>query len=121
MNAHHGRRDALLLVDTDHAAGLCGDLESFRLEDRLAAHQAQQLVLFVAYRIDRIMAGKRELHGFGHGHAGPEHEHLAQHEIGEPRLPLGQQQVAHRDKAEKFAIRIRHITISDERDLDQLA
>src|SRR5665647_2607882 len=69
--AHHGRRDALLLVDTDHAAGLCGDLESFRLEDRLAAHQAQQLVLFVAYRIDRIMAGKRKLHGFGHGHAGP--------------------------------------------------
>ena len=42
--AQHRRRDALLLVDADHAAGLRGDFESFRFEDRLAAYQTQQLV-----------------------------------------------------------------------------
>ena len=67
------------------------------------------------------MAAERELHRFRQGHAGPEHEHFTQHDVGEQCVAFGQQKVAHRDQAKQFAIGICHITVSDERDLDQFA
>src|SRR5665647_1196051 len=83
--AEHRCRDALFLVDADHAAGLRGDVERCCFEDHLPAHQTQQLALIVAYRVDRIMAAEHELHRFRYGYAGLEHKHIAEHDVGEPR------------------------------------
>jgi hypothetical protein len=100
-------------------AGLGGDLESLGFEDRLAAHQTQQLSLVVAHRIDRIVAAEREFHRRRHRHIRPEREHFSQHDDGEQRLPVCQQEIPHRDEADKFAVLVHHVAISDECDPDQ--
>ena len=78
---HPGRGEALLLLDADHAAGLQGDLDRLRLEHGLAAHQADQALLGVEHRIDRIVPVEHQAHRVLDRHRGVQREGAAQHDL----------------------------------------
>ena len=101
--ARPGRREALLLLDADHRAGLRADLERLLLEERAAAHRADEPPAGVAHGVDREVARHHLARGLDERQLGLERERVAQHDRLERAPVVGEQQVAHRHDAEQRA------------------
>ena len=107
-------RDALFLLHADHRAGLRGDLEGLELEERRAAHQADQAAFGVGHGILRIVLVDRELHRVGQRQAGRQRKWIGEHHVRQARLALVEEEVAHRDEAAQLAVGVDHVDVGHE-------
>jgi hypothetical protein len=67
------------------------------------------------------MAVEDELHRFGERHLRLQEKRIPQHQLFEPRVVLGEQEVAHRDDAEQLAGRVSDVAVRDEGALHERA